>query len=152
MGTQWCLRMRTWTPRFVHSRTHALTRAVVVLLQGHNVCRCATRSLVNDSTEKSICRFRETPPYAATIDSTYRWSHERNLWWHPDGIAQSSRRKAIERNNHFKMYFLDPTTRKTRCVDNPTGKCDWWYHTSTAAWKQQNVMFWKIAIFRASTN
>ncbi len=56
--------MRTQTPCFVHSRTHTPTRTVMVLLHRHRVCRCATRSLVNDSTEKAICRFRETPPYA----------------------------------------------------------------------------------------
>ncbi len=46
-----------------HSPFTAPIRAVVVSAPPTHVCRGATRSLDNDSTEKSICRFREIPPY-----------------------------------------------------------------------------------------
>ncbi len=49
------------------------------LLPRDNVCCCTTRRLVNDSTEKSICRFRETPPYVNVRAHFLLWTVDNSI-------------------------------------------------------------------------
>ncbi len=73
----------------------ALTQTTTLRCHGicctTHVCRGATRSLDNDSTEKSICRFRETPPYItchccfSNLDSEHSYlvlNHPHNFFTH----------------------------------------------------------------------